>query len=207
MAQQTSPQQTSPQQTSPQQTSPPHVQFTRMEDGTPDDFALIVGEANAHAREHLVDNVLGLLEIMIGPTLGYRVDRYEHSLQTATRAHRDGASIDLVVGALLHDIGDVIAPANHSELAAAVLAPYVDDETEWVVRHHGVFQGYHYWHQLGLDRNARERYRGSPHFDSAAHFCAVWDQTSFEPDYDTLPLEFFEPMVREVFARPASGFG
>src|SRR5215203_5775175 len=99
------------------------VSFSRMEDGTAEDFALIVGEAQAHARDHLVDNVLGMLKGMIGPTLGYQVDRYEHSLQTATRAHRDGASIDMVVGALLHDIGDVIAPANHSELAAAVIAP------------------------------------------------------------------------------------
>jgi predicted HD phosphohydrolase len=183
------------------------VQFTRMEDGTEEDFALIVGEANAHSRDHLVDNVLGMLTQMIGPTLGYRVDRYEHSLQTASRAHRDGARVDLVVAGLLHDIGDVIAPANHSELAAAVLAPYVDEETTWVVRHHGVFQGYHYWHKLGLDRDARERYRDSPFFDTAAHFCAAWDQTAFDPDYDTLPLDFFEPMVREVFARPASGFG
>ena len=178
------------------------VSFSRMEDGTAEDFALIVGEAQAHSRDHLVDNVLGMLKSMIGPTLGYQVDRYEHSLQTATRAHRDGASIDLVVGALLHDIGDVIAPANHSELAAAVIAPYVDDETTWVVRHHGVFQGYHYWHQLGLDRNAREKYRGNPYFDTAAHFCAKWDQVAFEPGYDTLPLEHFEPLVRQVMTSP-----
>jgi predicted HD phosphohydrolase len=183
------------------------VSFSRMEDGTAEDFALIVSEAQAHSRDHLVDNVLGMLKSMIGPTLGYQVDRYEHSLQSATRAHRDGASIDLVVGALLHDIGDVIAPANHSELAAAVIAPYVDEETTWVVRHHGVFQGYHYWDKLGLDKNARDKYRGHPYFDTTAHFCAKWDQTAFEPGYDTLPLEYFEPMVREVFARPASGFG
>jgi predicted HD phosphohydrolase len=183
------------------------VQFTRMEDGTSDEFAHIVSEANAHAAEHLVDNVLGMLRSMIGPTLGYRIDRYQHSLQTATRAHRDGARIDMVVAGLLHDIGDVIAPANHSELAAAVLAPYLDEEATWVVRHHGVFQGYHYWHKLGLDRDSREKYRGSPYFDAAAHFCAAWDQTAFDPAYDTLPLEFFEPMVREVFARPATGFG
>ncbi|HEV8297806.1 MAG TPA: HD domain-containing protein [Acidimicrobiales bacterium] len=183
------------------------VQFTRMQDGTSDEFQLIVRQAEAHASQHLVDNVLGMLHSMIGPTLGYRIDRYQHSLQTATRAHRDGARIDLVVAALLHDIGDVIAPANHSELAAAVLAPYVDEESTWVVRHHGVFQGYHYWDKLGLDRDSREKYRGSPWFDSAAHFCAEWDQTAFDPDYDSLPIEFFEPMVREVFARPASGFG
>jgi predicted HD phosphohydrolase len=179
-----------------------------MEDGTAEEFAVILREANAHMAEHLVDNVLGMLKSMIGPTLGYRVDRYVHSLQTATRAHRDGARIDLVVGALLHDIGDVIAPANHSELAAAVVAPYVDAETEWIVRHHGVFQGYHYWDKIGFDPDTRERYRGNPYFDAAAHFCAEWDQTAFDPDYDTLPIEFFEPMVREVFSRRAStGFG
>ena len=180
------------------------VQFTRMEDGTSDEFALIVSEANAHMAEHLVDNVLSMLRSMIGPTLGYRIDRYQHSLQTATRAHRDGARVDMVVAGLLHDIGDVIAPANHSELAAAVLAPYLDEEATWVVRHHGVFQGYHYWDKLGLDRDSREKYRGSPYFDAAAHFCAAWDQTAFDPDYDTLPLEHFEDRVRAVFGRPHS---
>jgi predicted HD phosphohydrolase len=112
----------------------------------------------------------------------------------------------MVVAALLHDVGDVIAPANHSELAAAILEPYLDPESTWVVRHHGVFQGYHYWDKLGLDKNTRDRYRDSPYFDAAANFCAAWDQVSFDPDYDTLPLEAFEPMVREVFARPATGF-
>lgn len=181
--------------------------FIRMEDGTEDDFALIVERANGHLHSHLVDSIFGLLNAMKGDTLGYCVDRYEHSLQSATRAYREGARSDMVVAALLHDVGDVIAPANHSELAASVLAPYVDAETTWVVRHHGVFQGYHYWHKLGLDRNARDAYRDSPYFDAAAHFCAAWDQVSFDPDYDTLPLEFFDPIVREVFARPATGFG
>jgi predicted HD phosphohydrolase len=182
------------------------VTFTRMDQGTAAEFEHIVEQANEHLHAHLVDNVLGLLRSMQGPTLGYRVDRYEHSLQTATRAERDGARLDMVVAALLHDVGDVIAPANHSELAAAILQPYVDAETTWVVRHHGVFQGYHYWDKLGLDPNSRDVYRGHPSFDAAAHFCAAWDQVAFDPDYDTLPLEHFEPMVREVFARPASGF-
>jgi len=182
------------------------VAFTRMSDGTAEEFAHIVAQADAHLHGHLVDNLLATLRSLGGPTLGYRVDRLEHSLQTATRAHRDGARIDMVVGALFHDVGDVLAPANHSELAAAILEPYVDEETTWVVRHHGVFQGYHYWDKLGLDKNARDRYRDSPHFAAAAHFCAAWDQIAFDPDYDTLPLSFFEPMVREVFARPASGF-
>jgi predicted HD phosphohydrolase len=112
----------------------------------------------------------------------------------------------MVVAALFHDIGDILAPANHSELAAAILQPYLDEESTWVVRHHGIFQGYHYWDKLGLDPNTRDRYRDSPYFDAAAHFCAAWDQVAFDPEYDTLPLSYFEPMVREVFARPATGF-
>jgi predicted HD phosphohydrolase len=180
--------------------------FIRMDQGTTEDFEHIVDRANAHLHTHLVDNVFGLLRSMKGDTLGYRIDRYEHSLQSATRALRDNARIDMVVAALLHDVGDVIAPANHSELAAAILEPYLDAESTWVVRHHGVFQGYHYWDKLGLDKNTRDRYRDSPYFDAAANFCGAWDQVSFDPDYDTLPLETFEPMVREVFSRPATGF-
>ncbi len=181
--------------------------FTRMDDATAEQLAVVVAEADRHLHGHLVERLLGLLDDLRGPTLGYAVDRYEHSLQTATRAHRDGARTDMVVAALLHDVGDSIAPANHSALAADILAPYVDEETTWVVRHHGVFQGYHYWDRIGFDRHARERYRGNPHFDAAAHFCAAWDQESFDPGYDTLPISTFRPMLEEVFGRPANGFG
>ena len=181
--------------------------FTCMDDATAEELAVVVSEAQIHLSDRVADRLLAQLDTLKGPTLGYQVDRYEHSLQTATRALRDGARTDMVVAALLHDVGDALAPANHSELAAAIVAPYVDEETTWVVRHHGVFQGYHYWHKIGFDRDARERYRDSPHFDAAAHFCAEWDQQAFDPDYDTLPLEAFEPLVREVFSRPASGFG
>jgi predicted HD phosphohydrolase len=181
--------------------------FTRMDDATPEELAVVVQEAKVHLNDRVADRLLAQLDTLKGPTLGYRVDRYEHSLQTASRAQREGARTDMVVAALLHDIGDALAPANHSELAAAILAPYVDDETTWVVRHHGVFQGYHYWHKIGFDRNARDRYRDSPYFEAAAHFCGAWDQEAFDPGYDTLPLEAFEPLVREVFSRPASGFG
>ncbi len=183
------------------------VTFTRMDDATAEELAVIVGEAQKHLHGHLLDAVIGMLDALKGPTLGYAVDRYEHSLQTASRAHREGARTDMVVAALLHDVGDPIAPANHSELAAAVVSPYLDDEATWVVRHHGVFQGYHYWDRIGLDRDTRERYRGSPFFDAAAHFCGAWDQESFDPAYDTLPIDTFVPMLREVFSRPASGFG
>ena len=180
--------------------------FIRMDQGTTEDFNIIVERANEHLHTHLVDNIYTLMRSMQGDTLGYKIDRYQHSLQTATRAMRDGARADMIVAALFHDVGDVIAPANHSELAAAMLEPYLDEEATWVVRHHGVFQGYHYWDKLGLDRNTRDRYRDSPHFDAAAHFCAAWDQVAFDPLYDTLPLHHFDGIVREVFARPATGF-
>jgi len=178
------------------------VTFTSMEDGTEEELRFVMDQATAALQGHAVDRVLELLESLRGPTLGYQVDRYEHSLQTATRAWRDGARDDLVVAALLHDIGDGLAPANHGELAAAIVEPYLDEEATWVVRHHGVFQGYHYWHKLGGDRDARERYRGNPYFDTAARFCGSWDQRAFDPQYATAPIETFLPMVRAAFARP-----
>ena len=177
------------------------VSFTRMDQGTAEDYALVDALLRAHKDATLADNVLGLLAAMKGPKLGYRIDRFEHSLQTATRALRDGADEETVVVALLHDVGDVLAPDNHSQLAAAVLRPYVSEENHWLVLHHGLFQGYYYFHHFGLDRDARERFRGHPCFEATAAFCARWDQTSFDPDYDNLPLEAFEPMVRRVFAR------
>ena len=185
---------------------PPATAFTRMDDASPEQLATIISQAQIHLTDKLVDTMVSLLDTLKGPTLGYAVDRYEHSLQTASRAHREGARTDLVVAALLHDVGDTISPANHSALAGAIVSPYLDEEATWVVRHHGVFQGYHYWDRIGLDRNAREVYRSSPYFDAAAHFCGAWDQEAFDPDYDSLPLDTFMPMLREVFTRPASGF-
>ncbi len=183
------------------------VSFTRMDQGTAEDYALVDGLLRAHTEANLADSVLGTLKAMQGPKFGYRIDRYQHSLQTATRALRDEADEETVVVALLHDIGDVLAPDNHSQLAAAVLRPYVGEENHWLVLHHGVFQGYYYFHHFGLDRDAREQFRGHPCFEMTADFCERWDQTSFDPDYDTLPLEAFEPMVRRLFARaPKTNF-
>ncbi|MFX1758585.1 HD domain-containing protein [Rhodococcus sp. Q1] len=183
------------------------VSFTRMDESTKEDIDLIFTESKKFLNDRLVDTMIDLLDSLKGPTLGYQVDRYEHSLQTASRALREGARTDLVVAALLHDVGDAMAPANHAELAASIVRPYLDAESTWVVQHHGIFQGYHYWDRLGLDTNAREKFRGSPYFDTCAHFCAEWDQVSFDPAYPTLPIDHFVPMLREVFARPASGFG
>ncbi len=182
------------------------VSFTRMDQGSAEEYAFLGRLWEEHARTHLVDNVLGLLRLMQGPTLGYKIDRYQHSLQTATRALKDGADEETVVVALLHDIGDPIAPENHSEVGAAILRPYVSEDNYWLLKHHGVFQGYYYFDKIGQDRDARERFRGHPCFEATARFCEDWDQTSFDPDYDTLPLETFEPMVRRLFAKPPRGY-
>lgn len=179
------------------------VSWTSMQDGDQADYEMLTPQFEEHARGALVDNLCTMLDMLKGPKLGYQVDRYTHSLQSATRAFRNGERVDMVVGALLHDVADAFAPENHSDAAAALLAPYVDDETHWIVKHHGIFQGYYYFHHLGGDRDARERYRENAHFDACAHFCAAYDQNCFDPNYDTLALEDFRPMLDEVFARPS----
>ena len=176
------------------------VNFTRMDEGTREEYAFLAQNPIKDCAA-VAAGALGLLTQMAGPKFGYRVDRYEHSLQSATRAQRDGADEETIVCALLHDIGDVLAPDNHSQFAAAMLRPYVSEQNHWIVRHHGLFQGYYYYHHVGLDRDARERYRGHPHFEACADFCERWDQMSFDPAYDSLPLEAFEPMVYRLFAR------
>jgi predicted HD phosphohydrolase len=176
------------------------VDFIRMDQGSYEDYQLLTRKYEP-LIERLPDEVIGMLKCLEGDTLGYKIDRYQHSLQTATRALRDGADEETVVCALLHDIGDTFAPENHSELGAAVLRPYISDDNYWVIKHHGIFQGYYYFHHIGLDRMAREPFRGHPLFERTAAFCEKWDQTSFDPNYDTMPLTAFEPMLRRVFAR------
>ena len=148
------------------------------------------------------DRLLELLKTMKGDKLGYQVDRYTHSLQSATRAESDGADEETVVCALLHDLGDVIAPDNHSEVIASILRPYISEKNHWVLKHHGLFQGYYYFQHIGGDRNAKERYKDHPFYQDCVDFCEKWDQTSFDPDYPTQPLEYFEPMVRKVLTAP-----
>ena len=180
------------------------VAFTAMEHGTQSDYELVFEHDAANAAE-LPDRLLEWLSGMDGPS-PYRISRLDHCLQTATRAERDGADEETIVCALLHDIGDVLAPANHSQVAAALLAPYVSEKNRWIVAHHGLFQGYYWFHFAGHDRHARDRYRSHEHFDACVDFCANWDQVSFDPDYDTAPLEHFEPMVRALFAREPRPF-
>lgn len=179
------------------------VQWTEMQHGTKADYEMLTPAFEDHARANLVPNLVMMLGLLKGDPLGYQIDRYDHSLQSATRALHNNESVDMVVGALLHDVADGFAPENHSDAAAALLAPYVDERTHWVVKHHGIFQGYYYFHHLGGDRNARDRYEASPHFDACVDFCAEYDQNCFDPNYENLPVEEFIPMLNEVFSRPS----
>ncbi len=180
-----------------------HVKFTQMKDGDKEDYEFLT----AHEIEYTkgtADRLLTALVDLDESLSGYQVTRLGHSVQSATRAWRDGADIDWVVSALLHDIGDIYAPYNHDEYAATILKPFVREQCTWCVQTHGDFQMVYYGHHLdGFDQNKRERHAEHAYFDDCAEFCERWDQASFDPEYDSLPIEFFAPMVREVFARKA----
>jgi predicted HD phosphohydrolase len=177
------------------------VSFRQMQEGTREDY-LLLDESERRYAASLGDRVLDALRKLDHSIEGYPVSRLQHSLQTATRALRDAADEEMVVAALIHDVGDELAPYNHSELAAAILRPYVRPEVTWIVAQHGLFQNYYYVHHFGGDRNARERLRDHPWYAACVHFCAAWDQCSFDPDYRSETLEFFEPLLRRIFARP-----
>jgi predicted HD phosphohydrolase len=175
--------------------------FTAMRDATREDYQ-IIGKRSLQFFSALPDRVLQHLKLLAGDTGGYAVDRLTHSLQTATRARRDGRDDEYVVCALLHDVGDTLACTNHADLAATVLEPFVSERHHWIVKHHGIFQGYYFFHHLGLDRNLRDRFRSHEWFRDCAEFCEKYDQNSFDPNYDTQSLEAFEPAVRKLFAAP-----
>ena len=177
------------------------VAFTRMEDGTKEDYELL-DRLEQPYLDALPDRLLAAVEALKESFSGYQVSRYEHSLQSATRAERDGRDEEYVVAALVHDIGDELAPHTHGEMMGAVLRPFVRPEVCWIVSHHGLFQSYYYAHHTGGDRDARERYRGHEWFDACAEFCERYDQNCFDPAYESFPIEHFEPMVRRVFAEP-----
>jgi predicted HD phosphohydrolase len=175
--------------------------FTRMEDSTQADWRAIGAEVMASART-LPDRVLAHLKLLDGDHGGFPIDRYQHSLQTATRALRDGRDEEYVVCALLHDIGDTLGSYNHFDIAAAILKPFVSDANLWMVQQHGIFQGYYFFHHVGLDRDLREQFRGHEHFARTEEFCALYDNAAFDANAPTLPIEEFEPMLRRVFAAP-----
>lgn len=175
--------------------------FTAMVDGTAEDWQAISRAGQAHRGEH-VDRILNHLKLLDNDYGGFAVDRLEHSLQTATRAHQAGQDEEYVVCALLHDIGDILLPASHAELGAAILKPYISERNHWMLEHHGIFQGYYFFEYLGLDRDMREQFRGHPDFEYTAQFCHLYDQNSFDPKFQSMPLEAFVPMMRRVMETP-----
>ena len=180
-----------------------HVNFVNMKDGTREEYELLARLEKPYLAL-TADRVLEELKRAGEATLeGYKITRLQHGLQSGTRALRDGADLDWVVGALLHDIGDGLAPQNHDKMSAEVIRPFVRWDVAWTVEHHGIFQMLYYGHHYGWDRNARDQFKDHPVLDNCAEFCERWDQSSFDPDYPTETLEIFEPMVREVFGRKA----
>jgi predicted HD phosphohydrolase len=177
------------------------VSFTQMADGTKEDYALLAA-LEERFNEGLADRLLTAVQSLQESLSGYQVSRYEHSLQSASRAYRNNESEEMVVACLLHDIGDTLAPYTHGEMVAAILKPYVEEKICWVVKYHGLFQMYYYAHYTGGDRNARDIFKDHPYYQACVDFCEQYDQNCFDPNYESLPLEFFAPMVRRVFERP-----
>jgi len=176
------------------------VSFTEMKNGTKEDYLFL----EKHEKNYVNKTADRVLKYMSGLTKtleGYPISRLEHSLQSATKALKAGEDEEMIVAALLHDIGDELAPLNHSEYAAAILKPYVSEKTHWIVERHGEFQTYYYAHHLGGDRNKREKYKDHKYYQATIDFCEKYDQGCFDPNYKSLPLEHFEPMVRRIFSR------
>ena len=175
--------------------------FTHMKDGKAEDWQVIASSFGEFAKG-LPDRILSHLKMLEGDFGGFPVDRLTHCLQTATLAHRDGKDDEYVVCALLNDIGDTLGTYNHADVAAVLLEPFVSDANYWMVKHHAIFQGYFFFHYLGMNRDMRDQYRDHPHFERTIEFVHKYDSPAFDPDAETLPLSYFEPMVQRVFAQP-----
>jgi predicted HD phosphohydrolase len=178
-------------------TSEARARFHAMSEGTQDDW-MIIAQAAGEFSMGLPQRIIAHLNLLKGDCGGFAVDRYEHSLQTATRALRDGRDEEYVVCALLHDIGDTLGPRNHADIGAAILKPFVSEQNHWMVANHAIFQGYYFFDYLGLDRNMRDQFKGHPWYEYTAQFCHLYDQNSFDPAFDSEPLETFIPMLERV---------
>ena len=180
---------------------PQRAQFHHMKEGTQSDWE-IIGAEFSEFRSTVVNRIKDHLLLLKGDSGGFPVDRLTHCLQTATLAHQDGKDEEYVVCALLHDIGDTLGPANHADVAAVLLEPYVSEANVWMVKHHGIFQGYYFFHYMGLDRNMRDQFADNENFKRTARFIAKYDDPSFDPSMPKMELSLFEPMVRSVFSQP-----
>ena len=176
------------------------VKFLQMKDGSKEDYLLL----DKHEKKYIegtADRIISFMGGLSNALEGYQITRLEHSLQTATRSLNDKANDEMIVAALLHDIGDELAPLNHAEYAAAVLKPYVSEKTHWIIEKHGIFQMYYYAHHLGGNKNEREKYKGHKYYKDTIDFCEKWDQKSFDPNFKSLALKDFEPYVKKIFSR------
>ena len=181
------------------------VNFTQMKDGSKEEY-LLLDKYEQKYIDGTADRILNFMKGLTSTLEGYKITRLEHSLQAATRALNDGADEEMVVAVLLHDIGDELAPLNHSEYAASILKPYVSEKTHWIIEKHGEFQMYYYAHHLGKNQNQRDKYKNHKYFKQTINFCERWDQTSFDPNYKSKSLKFFTPMVKRIFSRKPYSF-
>jgi predicted HD phosphohydrolase len=177
----------------------PRSTFTRMDESTKEDWDIIVGAVINHAHTQVYPNVMAQLEALSGGHGGFAVDRLTHCLQTAYLAEQAGKDEEYIVCALLHDIGDVLAPFNHPDIAAGILKPYVSEANHWMVQNHGTVQGYYYFHYLGLDRNERDSLKDHEFYDHCEEFCAKFDMPAFDPDMTAPPLSHYEPLLGAMF--------
>jgi predicted HD phosphohydrolase len=177
----------------------PLTTFTKFEESTQDDWSIIMTEI-VKTQANAAENIITQMRMLAHDRGGFPVTRLEHSLQTATRAEKDGRDEEYVLCALVHDIGDTLAPYNHQDIGAAIVKPFVSPANYWMVAHHGIFQGYYFWHYIGADRNARDAYRDSEYYDLTEEFCAKYDQTAFDADYVSNPLSYYEPLLQKFFS-------
>ena len=175
--------------------------FGAMTEATPLDWQIIAAHNRVFAND-VAKRVIDHLCLLDGDCGGFAVDRLEHSVQTATRAYRANKSEEYVVCSLLHDIGDTLGSYNHPDIAVAVLKPFVSDDHLWMVEKHGIFQGYNFFHHLGLDRDMRDQFLGHRAYDLTVEFCQEFDQPAFDPSYGSMQLSEFIPAVEAVFAEP-----
>ena len=181
------------------------VSFTEMKNGSKEEY-LFLDKNEKNFANKTAERIIKFMSNLTETLEGYQISRLEHSLQSATRAYRNGESEEMVVAALLHDIGDELAPMNHSEYAASILKPYVSEKTHWIIEKHGEFQMFYYAHHLGGNKNKREKYKNHKYYQDTINFCENYDQNSFDPNYMSLPLEFFKPMVKKIFSRKPYSF-
>lgn len=175
--------------------------FTHMKDGTVEDWQAI-GDCFRRFGKGLPDRIIAHLKLLDGDFGGFPIDRLHHCLQTATLAHQDGKDEEYVVCALLHDIGDTLGSYNHADVAAAILQPFISEENHWMVKNHAIFQGYYFFHYLGMDRDMREQFKDHPCYQQTLEFVTKYDSPAFDPKTETLPLSYFEPMLRRVMTKP-----